>query len=262
MRNLVYTLLILSTIIFTACNDKAPEELLPEACFEVSPSSGKVDDEFQFTNCSDNATKFLWEFGDGETSTLQEPTHVFEQQGAYEVKLFAGEDANDDGEFDELDEPDIFTLMLDVAPNNTSIDVIIKDATTWSQESPSLDVVENAEVNLYADQAALDADQAAYTKVSNELGQVIFYDLEEGDYLMTVEKGTLSNVVNGYLVNGVFQSQAEIDSYSEQDGAEVGGIKYSDTNGDGMINQDDITTAKYVSVSDEETLEGTVYIAE
>ena len=125
---------------------------------------------------------YYWEFGDGETSTLQEPTHVFEQQGAYEVKLFAGEDANDDGEFDELDEPDIFTLMLDVAPNNTSIDVIIKDATTWSQESPSLDVVENAEVNLYADQAALDADQAAYTKVSNELGQVIFYDLEEGEW--------------------------------------------------------------------------------
>ena len=79
---------------------------------------------------------------------------------------------------------------------------------------------------------------------------------------MTVEKGTLSNVVNGYLVNGVFQSQAEIDSYPEQDGAEVGGIKYSDTNGDGMINQDDITTAKYVSISDEETVEGTIYIAE
>ena len=45
----------------------------------------------------------------------------------------------------------------------------------------------------------------------------------------------------GYKADGLFQSQADIDSHATQIGARLGGIKYIDINGDGVINSDDRT---------------------
>lgn len=42
-----------------------------------------------FNNTSSNATSFLWDFGDGTTSTAQHPAHTFPAPGAYSVKLAA-----------------------------------------------------------------------------------------------------------------------------------------------------------------------------
>ena len=40
-----------------------------------------------FTNTSSGATTFAWDFGDGGTSTLQNPTHTYNSNGSYTVKL-------------------------------------------------------------------------------------------------------------------------------------------------------------------------------
>lgn len=45
-----------------------------------------------FQNQSVSATNFLWDFGDGTTSTLKEPTHKFERYGSYTVTLIASSD--------------------------------------------------------------------------------------------------------------------------------------------------------------------------
>ncbi|MEM6965308.1 MAG: PKD domain-containing protein [Bacteroidota bacterium] len=42
-----------------------------------------------FTNNSALAQNFLWDFGDGDTSTLNNPSHVYMTSGTYEVKLLA-----------------------------------------------------------------------------------------------------------------------------------------------------------------------------
>lgn len=42
-----------------------------------------------FTNLSYNASTFEWDFGDGETSTEENPTHVYTEAGTYTVTLFA-----------------------------------------------------------------------------------------------------------------------------------------------------------------------------
>ena len=39
------------------------------------------------TNTSSNATSYKWEFGDGQTSTVKNPTHRFDGIGVYRVKL-------------------------------------------------------------------------------------------------------------------------------------------------------------------------------
>jgi len=53
----------------------------------ANPSSGQ---SVQFTDLSSNApTSWSWSFGDGGTSTLQNPTHVFSAGGSYRVTLIA-----------------------------------------------------------------------------------------------------------------------------------------------------------------------------
>ena len=42
-----------------------------------------------FTNTSVNAGNFIWDFGDGTTSTQVNPTHTYAQPGSYNVKLIA-----------------------------------------------------------------------------------------------------------------------------------------------------------------------------
>lgn len=43
----------------------------------------------KFTNLSQNADSFLWDFGDGITSTETNPQHVYDKDGVYSVKLTA-----------------------------------------------------------------------------------------------------------------------------------------------------------------------------
>jgi PKD repeat protein len=45
--------------------------------------------DYTFTNTSSGATGYLWNFGDGTTSTLQNPTHTYSITGTYTVTLTA-----------------------------------------------------------------------------------------------------------------------------------------------------------------------------
>lgn len=47
------------------------------------------------------------------------------------------------------------------------------------------------------------------------------------------------NSVYGYVADGLFQSQAEVDAHAAQPGAEPGRIRYRDLNNDGVIDEDD-----------------------
>lgn len=63
----------------------------PTASFTYSPSSPTTDDAIQFTDTStdpDGAiSAWSWDFGDGETSTLQNPIHQYSSVGTYTVTL-------------------------------------------------------------------------------------------------------------------------------------------------------------------------------
>ena len=45
----------------------------------------------------------------------------------------------------------------------------------------------------------------------------------------------------GYVADGIFKSQAEIDNHAYQEGAGIGRIRWKDINGDGKITEDDQT---------------------
>lgn len=60
-------------------------------------------------------------------------------------------------------------------------------------------------------------------------------------YVTMLQKGYPINVFYGYVTDGVFQNQEDVDMHAIQPGAEPGDIRFRDLNNDGVINDDDRT---------------------
>ncbi len=63
------------------------EETLPVADFDADTTSGYAPLYVQFTDLSENANEWHWDFGDGNTSTEQDPLHIYFSAGNYDVNL-------------------------------------------------------------------------------------------------------------------------------------------------------------------------------
>ncbi len=62
----------------------------PRALFGVYPTEAKTLRQlFKFINNSINAVSYLWDFGDGNTSTDENPSHTYEEGGVYTITLVA-----------------------------------------------------------------------------------------------------------------------------------------------------------------------------
>lgn len=59
------------------------------ASFSVTPASGGAPLFVGFTNTSQFATSWLWNFGDGTTSNVQNPGHIYKAPGTYTASLTA-----------------------------------------------------------------------------------------------------------------------------------------------------------------------------
>lgn len=104
-----YILLLLGLVYivsFTSCKEP------PIPCFEY-----EVVDEYtydvSFKNCSELGLSYEWEFGDGNTSTEENPTHSYDLPGAYSVKLLV------QGEKDALPTTQTVEVALPVDLNLT-----------------------------------------------------------------------------------------------------------------------------------------------
>ncbi|MDI6644141.1 MAG: DUF3344 domain-containing protein [Methanobacteriaceae archaeon] len=62
-------------------------EYQPTASFTGTPTSGVAPLPVQFTSTSIGATSYEWDFGDGQTSTDENPIHTYTDPGTYTVKL-------------------------------------------------------------------------------------------------------------------------------------------------------------------------------
>ena len=59
------------------------------ATWTSNPDPPCIGDSVNFNNFSFNADSYHWDFGDGDTSTLQAPIHAFQASGNYTVRLIA-----------------------------------------------------------------------------------------------------------------------------------------------------------------------------
>ena len=62
---------------------------IPKAGFTFSPTQPKENTYTQFNNTSIGATKYIWNFGDGESSVEVNPRYIFNATGSYDVCLTA-----------------------------------------------------------------------------------------------------------------------------------------------------------------------------
>ncbi|MCC8094502.1 MAG: hypothetical protein LIP05_03565 [Tannerellaceae bacterium] len=65
--------------------------------------------------------------------------------------------------------------------------------------------------------------------------------------------GHALNSYYGYVADGLFQSEAEVEAHADQTGAGVGRIRFRDINGDGRITTDDRT---WIGVQDPDFIYG------
>jgi PKD repeat protein len=62
----------------------------PEARFEYSPANAILPaDEISFHNYTGDAVRYKWNFGDGTTSDIFEPSHTYSKAGRYTIKMYA-----------------------------------------------------------------------------------------------------------------------------------------------------------------------------
>lgn len=81
---------------FYHCVFQFVKSMSPTANFDSSETSGSTPLPVKFTDLSENATGWYWDFGDGSTSTDQNPIHVYYDEGIYTVKFTATNSAGGD----------------------------------------------------------------------------------------------------------------------------------------------------------------------
>ena len=92
-RLLMIASCIIGLIWIGSCSsDKYNFDDLPRAVksyFTISNAELNINEEIVFNNLSEDATSYIWDFGDGTTSTEQNPKKVYSSPGLYTIKLNA-----------------------------------------------------------------------------------------------------------------------------------------------------------------------------
>ena len=87
-----------------------------EAAFFGSPRTGSAPLTVTFLDTSTGSpASWDWDFGDGETSTLQNPSHMSYEPGSYKVTLIV----TGGGSSDELALPNYITVVAPTSPATT-----------------------------------------------------------------------------------------------------------------------------------------------
>ena len=90
----------------------------PDADFDSNVSSGIAPLDVKFTDKSTNSpTDWVWNFGDGATSTDHNPVHTYKAGGTYKVTLTASNAFGSDSVADFITVDDVVKLAADFSAN-------------------------------------------------------------------------------------------------------------------------------------------------
>lgn len=140
----------------------------------------------------------------------------------------------------------------------------VYDCSNWTPENfrePQPDAI----IKVYTDPDDVGTEETYDIITTDHNGQAILYGSKENHYYFTAEMGNKSNIVNGYLLIGTYNSADDIASYPSEPWAEVGDLKFADINGDGVINENDKINYDWINRSiflTNDFISKDVYIAE
>ena len=143
----------------------------------------------------------------------------------------------------------------------TTVEIMVRDGNSWSSSDTSLSVSTGATINLYATEDDVINNNPAYTKTTDETGIVKIPINFLSQYFLTVRKGNAGNIINGFLVIGIFQSQDDIArSPTQTPPGAIGEAKFADINNDAIIEQTDKVIADVIVPAENGTITKTVII--
>jgi hypothetical protein len=145
-------------------------ERLPNPKFSYLPRENtEAGDSIWFTNQSRASDQFAWNFGDGNSSVEDDPSHLYATPGVYEVILTARNDAGEES-FNQLipvNDPTVMGFIV----SDSSAAVRLKDAEIW----------------IYADSEDLeDRLNPHFYGITDKLGTVYFQNAEPRIYHVQV----------------------------------------------------------------------------
>jgi len=88
LRLIFSQILIISVFFLSSCSKE--EEL--SVSFTMDKTNAEVGETITFTNTSQYATSYEWDFGDGNSSTEENPTHSYSSTGEFTITLTANGD--------------------------------------------------------------------------------------------------------------------------------------------------------------------------
>jgi PKD repeat protein len=90
MRTGLFLSFALGVLLQYGCNKKDDTPgTVTDADFSIAGFEAAAPCTITFINTSANATSYLWNFGDGTTSALSNPTHTYALNGSYQLSLRA-----------------------------------------------------------------------------------------------------------------------------------------------------------------------------
>jgi PKD repeat protein len=113
-KQLVFLFGAILLINLVSCEKEAEPAPDPVASFQYEISEDNYL-EVSFTSFSQNAVSYGWNFGDGATSSEKDPTHIYAEEGTYQVVHIATNADGVDATFSEtieITDPDKALKML------------------------------------------------------------------------------------------------------------------------------------------------------
>lgn len=120
----------------------------------------------------------------------------------------------------------------------------VYDVSNWTSTNNRV-LQTDAIIKIYTKSDYVGTDKLYDSLISDQNGQALLYGLKTNDYYLTVSKDNKSNIVNGYILIGRYNTQVDADS-SPDPNAKVGGLKFLDLNGDNIVNSYDKTNSQII----------------
>ncbi|WP_423127629.1 hypothetical protein [Gaoshiqia sp. Z1-71] len=135
------------------------------------------------------------------------------------------------------------------------------DCTNRSAEHPTAELAPGANISIYYDRSG--QKELLEKLITDEKGEALLYANRDLIYYFRTDKNGAVDIIDGYVIYGIFESQAEIDNSPLQlQPSQIGDLRFLDTNADGVVNADDRSDYQNIRDIPEQGLcEIKVYIA-
>jgi len=265
--SLIVCLCVAAVVVVLYMNPPAEEETEgtnspPVASFTYSPSSPTTDNVIQFTDNSTDedgmVVEWSWDFGDGETSSDQNPTHQYENAGTYTVTLTVRNNGGKSDTFSVSIEVSGEAVFQDFEPGNGTQEAYFYDAwrSTSSFETdvvhkgtravkmvvpPEINNANGATIGITA------ASQVGYIDLSDATSLSVWvYDTQGSNTIELKLKDLFGNIGSGLwsTENSVWNTWTkitwDISEYSGVDMSRIASVELYEWN-EGTYYFDDVT---------------------